>query len=103
MFAGIAWHPDPAQSSESVQLVTASADKTARFFSGEGKQLGTLEVSQRCSLFSLNLFIMAISSVSSSSCTCNQSPTRRGLAVALLAGLFAMLEFLWCVLVVLIS
>lgn len=45
MYAGIAWHPDPAQSSDSVQLVTASADKTARFFSGEGKQLGTLQVS----------------------------------------------------------
>ena len=46
MYAGIAWHPDPAQSSESVQLVTASADKTARFFSGEGKQLGILQVSK---------------------------------------------------------
>lgn len=62
MFAGIAWHPNPAQSSESVQLVTASADKTARFFSGEGKQLGTLEVSQLCSLCMLILFMMALSS-----------------------------------------
>ena len=44
VFAGIAWHPDPAQTSESVQLVTASADKTACFFSAEGKQLGTLQV-----------------------------------------------------------
>ncbi|KAL3132459.1 hypothetical protein ABBQ32_009012 [Trebouxia sp. C0010 RCD-2024] len=40
---GIAWHPDPAQTPASVQLVTASADKTARLFSGEGKQLGTLQ------------------------------------------------------------
>ena len=45
MGAGIAWHPDPAQTPASVQLVTASADKTARIFSGEGKQLGTLQVS----------------------------------------------------------
>lgn len=50
MRAGIAWHPDPAQTPASVQLVTASADKTARLFSGEGKQLGTLQVSSHLCL-----------------------------------------------------
>ena len=43
--AGVAWHPRPSQTSDTVQLVTASADKTARVFSGEGKQLGSLKVS----------------------------------------------------------
>jgi hypothetical protein len=42
--AGIAWHPSPSQTPGTVQLVTGSADKTARLFSGEGKQLGSLQV-----------------------------------------------------------
>ncbi|KAL0035002.1 hypothetical protein WJX79_005530 [Trebouxia sp. C0005] len=40
---GIAWHPSPSQTPGTVQLVTGSADKTARLFSGEGKQLGSLQ------------------------------------------------------------
>jgi len=42
--AGIGWHPSPSQTPGTVQLVTGSADKTARLFSGEGKQLGSLQV-----------------------------------------------------------
>ena len=42
---GLAWHPHSSQTPGTVQLVTASADKTARLFSREGKQLGTLQVS----------------------------------------------------------
>ena len=102
MYAGIAWHPDPAQSSESIQLVTASADKTARFFSGEGKQLGTLQVSK---LYPLNTVIITGSGASSCACTCAHkygSSCAYTCAHKQLLGecdsnaLFAMPEFLLC-------
>ncbi|DBB14069.1 TPA: hypothetical protein ACH3X3_001030 [Trebouxia sp. C0006] len=47
---GIAWHPSPSQTPGTVQLVTGSADKTARLFSGEGKQLGSLQAALCCEL-----------------------------------------------------
>ena len=41
--AGVAWHPNPA-SPDTAHIVTASADKTARLFSREGKELGIFKV-----------------------------------------------------------
>lgn len=43
LYAGVAWHPKPG-SPDTVHIVTASADKTARLFSREGKELSVLEV-----------------------------------------------------------
>ena len=95
MFAGIAWHPDPAQSSDSVQLVTASADKTACFLSGEGKQLGTLEVSRLFSPDPLHTESRHDGCFFSFLCQLAEAPVTQGVLQCFIAwaALLAMLSF----------